>query len=92
MAKSKTSKAKKVTAKELEAVKDLQSRINTVIMNIGNAALVKNQLVNNHSELQAEWKAETAKLEKKYGNVNISLEDGAISPLEEKEEVPAVKA
>ena len=28
----------------------------------------------------------------KYGNVNISLEDGSISPLEAKEEVPAVTA
>ena len=38
-------KAKKITAKELAEVKELQNNINTLLMNIGNAELVKNQLV-----------------------------------------------
>ena len=75
MAKAKT---KKITEKELESIKDLQNRINTVIMNLGNAVVVQNQLTTSHLELQGEWKIETAKLEKKYGNVNISLEDGTL--------------
>jgi len=54
MAKSK--KAKKISAKELEEVKVKQNEINTLLMNIGNAELVKNQLVSRHTELQAEWK------------------------------------
>ena len=86
------SKSKKVTSKDIETIKDLQQKINTVLMNIGNASVVKNQLIESHVKLQSEWKAGTEKLEKKYGNVNISLEDGSISPLEAKEEVPAVTA
>ena len=86
------SKAKKVTEKELKSIKDLQQRINTVVMNLGNAVVVQDQLTQSHGDLQKEWKKETAKLEKKYGNVNISLEDGSISPLEAKEEIPAVTA
>tara|TARA_R100000544_G_C2212055_1_gene52519 strand:- start:682 stop:951 length:270 start_codon:yes stop_codon:yes gene_type:complete len=86
------SKAKKVTSKELDSVKDLQQKINTVLMNIGNASVVKNQLVESHVKLQSEWKEATVKLEKKYGNVNISLEDGTISPIEAKEEATAVTA
>ncbi len=79
------SKAKKVTDKELDSIKDLQQRINTVVMNLGNAVVVQDQLAQSHQELQKEWKKETAKLEKKYGNVNISLEDGSISELKEEE-------
>tara|TARA_R110002072_G_scaffold269831_5_gene429227 strand:- start:392 stop:664 length:273 start_codon:yes stop_codon:yes gene_type:complete len=85
------SKAKKVTDKELESIKDLQQRINTVVMNLGNAVIVQDQLTTSHVELQAEWKKETAKLEKKYGNVNISLEDGTVSEIKE-EEAAAVLA
>ena len=74
------SKSKKVTSKELETIKDLQQKINTVLMNIGNASVVKNQLIESHVKLQSEWKAGTEKLEKKYGNVNISLESLAAIP------------
>ena len=82
MAKSKT---KKVTAKELAQVKELQSTINTVLVNLGNADVVKAQLLTKHEEAQADWKEMTTELEKKYGNVNISLEDGSISAVKEEE-------
>ena len=88
MAKSKA-KAKKITAKELEVIKEMQNSINTVIMNLGNAAIVQKQLSDKHKELQDKWKKETAKLEKKYGNVNISLEDGSISEIAEEAPVAA---
>ena len=77
------SKAKKLTSKELEDVKELQSDINNLLMNIGNAELVKNQLVNKHVVKQGEWQVLTSTLEEKYGQVNISLEDGSLSPMEE---------
>ena len=76
-------KAKKITANELAEVKELQNNINTLLMNIGNAELVKNQLVSKHAELQKDWSAISKLLEDKYGSVNISLEDGVISPLKE---------
>jgi hypothetical protein len=75
-------KSKKISSKELTEVKELQNQINTLLMNIGNAELVKNQLVSKHLELQAEWKTVSESLETKYGSVNISLEDGAISDIE----------
>ena len=81
------SKAKKLTTKELTEVKDLQNQINTTLMNIGNAELVKNTLVEKHTELQAQWKDMTQNLEEKYGSVNISLEDGAITKAENQAEL-----
>jgi hypothetical protein len=80
-----TSKAKKLTSKELKEVKELQSEMNNVLLNIGNAEVVKNQLINKHVVKQGEWKVLTSDLEEKYGQVNISLEDGALSPAKEKE-------
>ena len=82
---------RKISSKELTEVKELQNQINTLLMNIGNAELVKNQLVSKHSELQAEWKTVSESLETKYGSVNISLEDGAISDIE-KEDASLEKA
>tara|TARA_R110000822_G_scaffold187434_1_gene326193 strand:+ start:420 stop:674 length:255 start_codon:yes stop_codon:yes gene_type:complete len=79
------SKAKKITSKELEKVKEQQNEINTVLLNIGNAEVVKTQMVTKHIELQQAWKKMTQALEKKYGAVNISLEDGTLSPIEESE-------
>jgi hypothetical protein len=79
------SKLKKVTAEELAEVKEIQNQINSLLMNIGNAELVKATLVESHASSQAKWKSMTEVLEKKYGSVNISLEDGSISPVEEKE-------
>ena len=87
MAKAK-SKAKKLTSKELDDVKELQSDINNLLMNIGNAELVKNQLVNKHVVKQGEWQVLTSTLEEKYGQVNISLEDGSLSPMEEEVKEP----
>ena len=84
-------KSKKISKKELNEVKELQNQINTLLMNIGNAELVKNQLVSRHGELQVEWKTVSESLEKKYGSVNISLEDGTISDIE-KEEATLEKA
>jgi len=76
------SKSKKLTVAELTEVKHLQSEINNLLLNIGNAELVKNQLVTSHTEMQAKWTVLTVKLEEKYGAVNISLEDGTLSPQE----------
>jgi hypothetical protein len=82
------SKAKKLTSKELDDVKELQSDINNLLMNIGNAELVKNQLVNKHVVKQGEWQVLTSTLEEKYGQVNISLEDGSLSPMKEEVKEP----
>ena len=80
-------KAKKITAEELENVQSLQKEVNNLLLNIGNAEIVKNQLVAKHIKVQEDWNALTAKLEEKYGSVNISLEDGTLSEIEKQEVV-----
>ena len=68
MAKAKA-KLKKITSKELKEVKDQQTDINGILLNIGNAEVVKTQMVTKHIELQQAWKKMTQALEKKYGAV-----------------------
>lgn len=82
MAKTKT---KKLTVKELEEVKSLQNQINNILLNIGNQELIKNELTTKHAELASNWKEMSMSLEKKYGSVNISLDDGTISEVEEEQ-------
>tara|TARA_R110000803_G_scaffold176749_2_gene239164 strand:- start:615 stop:875 length:261 start_codon:yes stop_codon:yes gene_type:complete len=83
-------KIKKITDDQLAKVKDLQHEINTLLLNIGNAELVKVQLTNKHVELKQEWDDLTKLLEEEYGSVNISLEDGSISELKESKDKPEV--
>jgi hypothetical protein len=79
----------KITEDQLTAVKELQSEINNSLLNIGNLELIKAQLMTKQIELQQDWKTLTESLEKEYGSVNININDGTISKLEEKpEEVP----
>ena len=68
--------AKKITKKELAELQDNIKNINTVQIKIGEFELAKlnlaaqfNQLNNNMKELQA-------RLEKKYGSVNINVNTG----------------
>ena len=80
-------KATKITAEELENVQKLQKEVNSLLLNIGNAEIVKNQLVAKHVKMQDDWNSLTASLEEKYGSVNISLEDGTLSELKKEEAV-----
>jgi len=75
------SKSTKLTSEELTEVQELQKKINQVLANIGNAEVVKSQMLAAHAVDQEEWKVLTSKLEEKYGTVNISLEDGSITEI-----------
>jgi|TARA_R110000782_G_scaffold70527_1_gene141670 hypothetical protein len=77
-------RVKKLKASELTEVKEQQEKLNNLLLNIGNAEAVKSQLVSQHLELQNAWNKLTVDLEKKYGQVNISLVDGTLTPVEEK--------
>ncbi len=82
---SKAKVAKKLTKEELETVKELQAKIQNIVINLGTAELAKNSIVKKHTELNNEWKTVTTDLEKKYGQVNVNLEDGTLTPLESSE-------
>lgn len=83
MAKAKTKKAaKSITAAELKEVQDVQTTLNQVIYNIGAAEIATQKLHEAHTSANAKFQEVTAKLQKKYGEVNVDLSTGNITPIE----------
>jgi hypothetical protein len=77
------SKKTKLTKKELEDVISKKTSLDKVVMEIGNIEVNKQALSNLYASLKEDWDDNTKKLESKYGSVNVNLETGEISPIEE---------
>jgi hypothetical protein len=75
------SKAKKVTKKELESIKQTQNNLSSLLNEIGKIEYTKLLKAKELEENSSKMETIKAGLEKKYGSVNIDLETGAISPL-----------
>lgn len=76
---------KAVTAEELTELKELQKNINNASLNLANIEIAKYELLNDHAALKARMQEFSLKLQKKYGEVNISLADGSISRISSQE-------
>jgi len=61
---------------ELEKIKDIQSRISNISISLAQMSLHKDELKQELKKVTIEQENLTKILEKKYGNVNISLADG----------------
>ena len=83
-------KAKKITKKELELIRELQKNLNQTIQNIGLLESQKHGLLHEIAEHNKGIEEFKTKLESNYGSVNISLEDGAYTNIE-KEDVEGDK-
>lgn len=89
MAKSKklqkVEKTTKITGDQLKDLKDQQQKINTLLINLGSASVATARMMKEHDSLHAVWETTTQALEKEYGQVNINMETGAVSPIEAEE-------
>jgi|TARA_R100000388_G_C7195178_1_gene135563 hypothetical protein len=74
---------KKITKKELENIIAQQSKLGNLYNQIGSIELNKSLKLDELKQLHKDVDSLKKKLEKKYGSVNINLEDGAITPIEE---------
>lgn len=61
---------------ELEKIKEIQSRISNISISLAQMSLHKDELKQELKKVTIEQENLTKILEKKYGNVNISLADG----------------
>lgn len=61
---------------ELEKIKEIQSRISNISISLAQMSLHKDELKKELIKVTVEQENLTKILEKKYGNVNISLQDG----------------
>ena len=68
--------AKKITKKELAELQDNIKSINSVQIKIGELELGKLNLAAQFNQLNSNMREFQAKLEKKYGSVNINVNTG----------------
>jgi hypothetical protein len=90
MKKVKSTKAEEakvqITEKQLNVIKKQQAEIAQLLRDIGYLDTQKHVLNHKYAGVVEEMEKFKAELEKEYGAVNISLEDGICTPIETKSE------
>ena len=77
----------KIKEEQLNKIKDQQEKLNELIHNIGLLESQKHGLLHEIAKVNVEVEEYKQELEKEYGAININLEDGTYTKIEE-EEVP----
>jgi len=77
----------KITPEQLEELQGYVGKLNNAATQIGNLELQKHQLQHAAGEVQSDLNQFQAKLEEKYGKVQINIQDGTYKPIEEEEVV-----
>ena len=84
---SKVEEAKiQITADELATIKKQQEELATTLRDIGFLEAQKHALNHKYALLAQDVEEFKVKLEKEYGAVNISLEDGVCTPIKKESE------
>jgi len=78
--------SEKITEEQLKSIQDLVGQINNGQLQIGQLETQKHTLLHQIAEVQKGLKNFQDELEKEYGKVNVSIQDGTITPIEEEEE------
>jgi len=68
---------KSITADQLKAIQDHQSKLSALLVDIGFLETKKMEVMSVHTEASKEMNETKAELEKEYGAVNIDLKDGS---------------
>jgi len=76
---------KNITADQLKAIQDHQSKLSALLVDIGFLEVKKLEVAQMHAEASKEMNETKAELEKEYGAVNIDLKDGSYTVIEDKE-------
>mgnify|MGYP001463046777 FL=1 len=77
----------KITQEQLEELQGYVGKLNNAASQIGNLELQKHQINHAAAEVQNDLTKFQAKLEEKYGKVQINIQDGTYKPIEEEEVV-----
>ena len=78
----------KITEEQLETIKAHQTKTANILNEIGYLESRKHQFLHDLAELNKEIQDYKVELEKEYGSVNINLEDGSYTEIEQEEETP----
>ena len=78
---------KKITEDQLTKIQEQQTELNNVIREIGLLETQKHALSHQIANINNEIETFKKELEEQYGAINISIEDGTYTEIEQKEEV-----
>ena len=79
----------KIKEEELKTIKEQQSKLNDLITQIGYLESQKHGLLHDIAGVNKQVEDFKKLLEKEYGSININLEDGSYTKIEnEEEEIP----
>ena len=76
----------KITKEELEKAKKQQEDLQKVILDIGVIETKKHAMLHKIADINTEIEELKKVLEEKYGHVNINLEDGTYTPVEDEKD------
>ncbi len=76
----------KITKEELEKAKTQQEDLQKVILDIGVIETKKHAMLHKIADINTEIEELKKVLEEKYGHVNVNLEDGTYTPVENEED------
>ena len=75
----------KIKKEHLTKIQDQQTRLNNLLNQIGYVSAQKHGLLHEFGEVNRETEDFKSVLEAEYGQVNINVETGEYTPIEEKE-------
>ena len=78
-------KVNKIEEQELDTVKNQTGKIQQCILDLGSLEVKKAEIMTAYSEFLKELDVTKKELEKKYGQVNINLQDGSYEEIKEEE-------
>jgi len=74
---------KQVTKEQLETIRNQQKDLNTILTNLGVLESQKHSLLHSLADLNKVIEETKVELENQYGAVNINLETGDCTPIEQ---------
>ncbi len=75
----------KITEEELKTIQDQQNKTNTMLAEIGLLESQKHSLLHDIAQLNEDINNFKEKLQKTYGDVNITISDGTYTPIDKEE-------
>ena len=74
----------RIEDKELEQIREQQTKLAQIKQDLGTLEVRKHEVMQVFLDVNKEVEETKTELEKKYGRVNINLDDGTYSEIEEK--------
>jgi len=81
-----------ITAEELKTIKDQQTELSTVVNQIGQLEANKHSLLHKIAGINEGIEDTKKQLEEKYGSININLETGTYTEIEDESDLSVVKS